>query len=115
MMSGRLFFILGELKAFSENLPPEKQEEFKSKLEEAKEESFGLLKSREDAEEKAAEQKRRNGKNTLTLGFVWVLLANFLLFPLVNFIARCFDPNAPQISFEMEKLVRIFLPFLGAG
>ena len=114
-MGGRLFFILGELKAYSEDLPENKREEFREKLEEARKESFALAAGKEKAEEERDEQKRKNGKNTLTLCFAYLLTANFLLFPLINFIARCIDPNAPQISFEIERLIRIFLPFVGAG
>lgn len=114
-MGGRLFFILGELKAYSEDLPENKREEFREKLEEARKESFALAAGKEKEEQERDELKRRNGKNILPLSFAFILTANFLLFPLINFIARCIDPNAPQISFEMEKLVRIFLPFVGAG
>lgn len=114
-MGGRLLFILGELKAYSEYLPQDRREEFQEKLEHAKEESFALAAGKEKAEEERDEQKRKNGKNTLTLCFAYLLAANFLLFPLINFIALCIDPNAPQISFEIERLIRIFLPFVGAG
>lgn len=114
-MGGRLFFILGELKAYFEDLPENKREEFKDKLEEARKESFALAAVKEKAEEERDELKRRNGKNTLSLCFAYILTANFLLFPFINFIARCIAPNSPQISFEMEKLIRIFLPFLGSG
>lgn len=109
------FFILGELKSFAEYLPEEKKAEYTEKLENAKEAGFAVWDEKEKAEQERDELKRRNGKNILPLSFAFILTANFLLFPLINFIARCIDPNAPQISFEMEKLVRIFLPFVGAG
>lgn len=109
------FFILGELKSFAEYLPEERRAEYKEKLENAKEAGFLLWDKKEKAEQERDELKRKNDKNILSRCFAFILMANFLLFPLINFIARCIDPNAPQISFEMEKLVRIFIPFVGAG
>lgn len=39
-----------------------------------------------------------------------ILCCNFLLFPLINFIAKCYNSNSPQIMFELDKLLKLLLP-----
>lgn len=113
----KLFFTLGEIKAFAESLPPEKRDEFLTKVTEAKEESLSLSEGKRTAEKELADEKQKGRRDFLNIkSFVaLVLFGNFLVFPLINFAVRLFDKDAPQIAFELEKLITLLLPFLRAG
>lgn len=43
------------------------------------------------------------------------ILCNVILFPFINFIAKCIDINAPQIHLDIEPLIKMLLPFFGTG
>lgn len=111
----KLFFTLGEFKAFAEFLPSEKREEFLIKITEAREESFSLIEGKKTAEKELEREKRKREVFNIKTFLSLVLFCNFLVFPLINFAVRLFDENAPQIVFELEKLITLLLPFLRAG
>lgn len=100
----KLFLLLGRLKSFCRYIEEPKQREFLELVGELEEKSLEL-----------AEGNGKKGRITSRTAVNMILIGNLFLFPLVNFIARCFDPNAPQITFEIEKLIKILLPYLSVG
>lgn len=47
----------------------------------------------------------------------WVVglavLLNFLIFPVLNWMALLFNPQAPQIEIHLQEFIKLFLPLFG--
>lgn len=49
----------------------------------------------------------------------WVVgiavMLQMMLFPIFNWVALFFDENAPQITIDLQNLIKMFLPLFGIG